>query len=176
MIVQNFDMMKDDPAYTLKIKDTLTIKPRDFNVRVAVRGDKRALKLFKTLVPDKPVPTDQTLVGRVAPSALSHGKPITIYYGSNTGTCEALAHHLASRSVEMGFAPRQIVAMNAARDALPRFEPTIFIAATYDGQPSDDAVEFMTWLEADKSKDLSGVQYAVFGCGTLTSFFYSTIS
>ena len=35
----------------------------------------------------------------------------------------------------------------------------------YAGQPADNAVHFVEWLSALKGDELTGVSYAVFGCG-----------
>ena len=40
------------------------------------------------------------------------------------------------------------------------------MCASYNGQPPDNAAQFCKWLEGDQGADaLSGVRYAVFGCG-----------
>ena len=36
MLLQNFNFSLDDPDYTLKYRQTLTMKPRDFKVRAPI--------------------------------------------------------------------------------------------------------------------------------------------
>lgn len=48
---------------------------------------------------------------------------------------------------------------------VPKDEPVVFITASYEGQPPDNAAHFFEWLSALKENELEGVNYAVFGCG-----------
>ena len=46
------------------------------------------------------------------------GRPMTILYGSDTGTCEALANHLKVEASARGFSP-SVSTMNMAVNKLP---------------------------------------------------------
>ena len=39
------------------------------------------------------------------------------------------------------------------------------IISSYEGQPPDNACNFIEWIEKVKETPLSGAFYAVFGCG-----------
>lgn len=164
MVLANFEVFKADPNYTLKIKQSLTIKPMGLNIRVKLREGKLATSMFKTRDPAQNRHDKKTAPGAsVRPPG--SGKPISIFFGSNTGTCEALAHRLSSDCAAFGFASPAPLPLNSAAANLPRDGPVIILAATYDGQPSDNAADFARWTESLKPRDLEGVQYAVFGCG-----------
>lgn len=92
-------------------------------------------------------------------------KELTILYGSNTGTCQTFAQKLASDAPARGF--RATVAdMDSGTQSLPPNHPVIIITASYEGLPPDNATQFVSWLDSMTSEaSLTGVQYAVFGCG-----------
>ena len=163
IILQNFDLFKADPTYKLKIIQSLTIKPDGFKIRVKLREGKKPFSMFKSRNDsESPVPNNKhsALRAKVAGS-----KPISIFFGSNTGTCEALAHRLSADCATYGFAPPTPLPLDSATKSLSKDVPVIIIAASYDGRPSDNAAEFAKWVEGLKSGELEGIQYAVFGCG-----------
>jgi len=47
---------------------------------------------------------------------------------------------------------------------LPRDGPVIIITASFEGEPADNAAEFVKYLETNE-KTQEGLRYAVFGCG-----------
>ena len=91
-------------------------------------------------------------------------KPMHIFFGSNTGTCEAFARRLADDAVGYGYSA-EVSSLDSARQNIPKNDPVAFITASYEGQPPDNAAHFFEWLSASKEKELEGVNYAVFGCG-----------
>ncbi|KAJ4004770.1 hypothetical protein NW766_011504 [Fusarium irregulare] len=161
MILQNFDLRKADPNYKLKVKTTLTIKPEGFNMHVKLRNDRKPTSLFKTSSSQPSLSSRQS----IAPINAKDLKPVSIFYGSNTGTCEALAQKLSADCVAAGFMPSKPLPLDMATKNLSRDGPNVILAASYDGRPSDNAGEFMKWAEGLKKGELEGVQFAVFGCG-----------
>ena len=92
-------------------------------------------------------------------------KQIRILYGSNTGTCQAFAQKLASDASARGFQPT-VADMDSGTQSLVPNTPVVIITASYDGRPPDNAAQFVSWLESMTSgAPLTGIQYAVFGCG-----------
>jgi cytochrome P450/NADPH-cytochrome P450 reductase len=90
---------------------------------------------------------------------------MTIVYGSNTGTCQALAQKLSVEARKHGYSA-DVKEMNAAVDGLPKGQPSVIITASYEGEPPDNADQFVAWLETmTANSTLEGVEYAVFGCG-----------
>ena len=167
MLVQNFDFAKDDPSYILKWKQSLTIKPEGFRMRATLRGGTQATELAERLNASGSVgqePAQKSHGSTVAP-VIGIGQKIKIFYGSNTGTCEALAHRLAAEAGARGLSPSNIDPVDAAKNTLAKEDIVILIMASYDGQPSDNAAEFVAWLSTLEQGSLAGVKYAVFGCG-----------
>ncbi|KAK3485770.1 putative bifunctional P-450:NADPH-P450 reductase [Neurospora hispaniola] len=164
--LQNFNFMPEDPNYTLQYKQTLTTKPKGFYMRAMLRDGMSALDLERRLKGElvAPKPTAQGPVSG-QPKKSGEGKPISIYYGSNTGTCETFAQRLASDAEAHGFTATIIDSLDAANQNLPKDRPVVFITASYEGQPPDNAALFVGWLESLTGNELEGVQYAVFGCG-----------
>ncbi|KAF2023181.1 NADPH-cytochrome P450 reductase-like protein [Setomelanomma holmii] len=166
MLLQNFNFSMEDASYQLQIKQTLTIKPKDFYMRAHLRNGISATSLERALayatIKDLPPATgaQQTRRGTIA-----KGKPIAIYYGSNTGTCEALANRLASDAANHGFRADVVDTLDSVRENLPTDKPIVIVTASYEGQPTDNAAHFVNWIGTLKEKELEKVTYAVFGCG-----------
>lgn len=100
-----------------------------------------------------------------AASAAKEKKPMTILYGSNAGTCEALAQALARTASSRGYLA-QVDTLDSAVGKVPSNQPVVILCSSYEGQPPDNAAHFVEWLEKlNDSKKLEGVKYAVFGCG-----------
>jgi len=93
-------------------------------------------------------------------------KPMSIYFGSNSGTCEALSNSLSRNAAVHGF-DATIEILDRAVNKLPTDRPVIIITCSYEGLPADNATNFVDWIsKLDSTKpSLSGVKYAVFGCG-----------
>ncbi|KAJ5668186.1 Amidohydrolase [Penicillium maclennaniae] len=168
MLMQNFNFQMDDPSYDLRLKQTLTIKPEGFYMRATLRHnmDPTNLSLMLGGTPDLHKEAEATGSER-KPKIVPAGanlKPMHIFYGSNTGTCEAFARRLADDAVEYGYSA-ETSPLDSARENIPKNEPVVFITASYEGQPPDNAAHFFEWLNELKGRDLDGVNYAVFGCG-----------
>ncbi|KGO66158.1 NADPH-cytochrome p450 reductase, FAD-binding, alpha-helical domain-3 [Penicillium expansum] len=168
LVLRTFDLAAEDPYYKLRIKETLTIKPDGFRIRATLRHGKSATALSQNniSVGAAASPASSTyLAGNENGRDAAGGQPVSFFYGSNSGTCKALTHRLASTMMTRGFTDQNIAPLDSAVDNLPRDQPTIIITTTYDGQPTDDAKKFVAWLESGNSPSLQGVSYAVFGCG-----------
>ena len=168
MILQNFDLEMADRNYKLKIKETLTLKPDGFKMRAKLRHCTDATDLATVLQSD----TSATTAPKKSPAASTNGlttgaKPISLFYGSNTGTCEVLARHLARDATAKGFSADPIAPLDSATKNLPSDRPVVILTASYDGQPADNAGQFVRWLKSldAEFQPLKGVSYAVFGCG-----------
>lgn len=168
MLFQKFDFRMDDPSYQLEIKTTLTLKPKDFYMRADLRAHIDPDHLEKTLyvTPSKDSgSTEKRYDSAGIPKDGGPRKPMSILYGSNAGTCEALAQSLARSASSRGYDP-QVDVLDSAVNKIPNGQPVIFISSSYEGQPPDNAAHFVEWLQNLKgSKALEGVKYAVFGCG-----------
>ncbi|CAI6257368.1 unnamed protein product [Periconia digitata] len=164
MLLQNFNFTLDDPAYQLHIKQTLTIKPDEFYMRASLRDHMSATTLERALASaslDEPTGQTQTTTSKKT----AQGKPLAVYYGSNSGTCEALANRIASDAGNHGFTAVTIDVLDKAKENLPTDKAVAIVTASYEGQPADNAAHFFTWLDGLKGSELDKVTYAVFGCG-----------
>ncbi|KAH6679044.1 fatty acid hydroxylase [Halenospora varia] len=166
LLMQNFNFRLDDPSYQLQIKSTLTIKPKDFYMHAQLRDHIDPIQLEKSLyVSSEPKTSHKDDKIHAAASAAKEKKPMTILYGSNAGTCEALAQALARTASSRGYLA-QVDTLDSAVGKVPSNQPVVIICSSYEGQPPDNAAHFVEWLEKlNDSKKLEGVKYAVFGCG-----------
>jgi len=169
LIVQNFSIRAEDPSYKMEINQTLTIKPKDFHFFAKLRDGLEPHTLERRLWAGRAGVTqnsqkakDKKLAG-VAKAAVKKS-PFTIFHGSNTGTCTALAQNLAGTAAAHGY-DAVVKPMDAAVNDLPRDHPVVIISASYEGEPPDNAGRFVVWLKEQKGDSLKGVKYAVFGCG-----------
>jgi cytochrome P450/NADPH-cytochrome P450 reductase len=165
MILQNFDVQLDDPAYQLRIKQALTIKPKDLFIRVNLR-EGSPIDLDQKIHRNSPA-ADPKQQPKQATTTLNSTRVtrenMFVAYGSNTGTCQALAQRLASDAITDGFEPK-VKDMDAMVDNIPKQCLIIFITSSYEGQAPDNAARFVEWLQASE-EELDGVRFAVFGCG-----------
>lgn len=172
LLLQNFDFKADDPSYLghLKLKQTLTIKPKDWLMKATLRHGMDATDLDKALqASDGTTPSHKDLVSdkqvdKKTTNGTSKQKPLKIYYGSNTGTCESFAKRLAGDAPRHGF-EATVGSLDSAQNKLDDSAPIVIITASYEGQPPDNAAHFFEWLESSKREQFKGVKYAVFGCG-----------
>lgn len=161
MMLQRFDLVLDDPSYTLKVRETLTLKPEGLRIRAKAR--RSAGSLLRSAVPAVP---QKALAPQAAPRTATDGAaaPILVLYGSNTGSSEAFANRIAGEAPTHGYAPT-VAAMDDYAGNLPKDGTIIVVTASYEGQPPDNARQFVSWVEALGEGALAGTRFAVFGCG-----------
>ncbi|MET0342733.1 MAG: cytochrome P450 [Polyangiales bacterium] len=161
MIVQRFDLVADDPSYQLRVKETLTLKPDGFRVRAKPRGDVpfRA----RSVIPPPQRPLQPSSGARSVGSA-EGGTPLLVLFGSNTGSAEAFAQRIGSDALAHGFTAT-VAPMDEHAEALPRAGAIVVVTASYEGQPPDNARQFVAAAEALAPGALSGARFTVFGCG-----------
>ncbi|KAK9319030.1 putative bifunctional p-450/nadph-p450 reductase [Lipomyces orientalis] len=158
MLLQNFNFRMDDPNYQLHIKQTLTIKPKGLFMRCSLRDAP-----LSGSEPRK----DAHKAGAPAAGAAkkSNGKPFSIYFGSNSGTCQSLAHRLAQDAPSHGFEAKVVDPLDAAYGSVTPNEPVAIITASYEDQPPDNVGLFVNWITSLKAHEMEKMSYAVFGCG-----------
>jgi len=89
---------------------------------------------------------------------------MTILYGSNTGTCQALAQGLASDAAAHGFTA-DVRELDSVIERMPKKQPVVIITASFEGEPPDNAARFIQWMRSLDGKAMEDVTYATFGCG-----------
>ncbi|KAF7554690.1 hypothetical protein G7Z17_g2691 [Cylindrodendrum hubeiense] len=171
MLLQNFNFSLKDPSYELKIHQTLTIKPGDFFMHATLRDHLDSTQLAKTIYGNTQTPNGQPKMREngngvtVVPNPQSLN-PMTILYGSDSGTCETMAHALARAAPARGY-HASVRHLDAAVDDVPKGQPVVVISSSYNGHPPSNATRFVEWLEglSQGSDALKGVKFAVYGCG-----------
>lgn len=97
MVMQKLDLSFADPSYSLDLKQSLTLKPKNLYIKAKLRTD--APKYTATGMLTKP---SASSTQATASSVKSDGPPLYVVYGSNTGTSEALAQRLAGEAAGHG--------------------------------------------------------------------------
>ncbi|MGW0804506.1 bifunctional cytochrome P450/NADPH--P450 reductase [Nonomuraea sp. NPDC002799] len=147
MILRRF-ALSDPDAYRMKIKQTLTLKPDGFTLRVRER---RAHERTVAVAEAAPEREQQDLAVT--------GVPLTVAYGSNLGTSADIAERLAERAGRAGFA----TTLTTLDDLRPPAEGLlVVVASSYNGKAPDNAQRFDA---LETLPDLSAVRLAVLGCG-----------
>ena len=152
LILQQF-AISDPHAYRMKVKQTLTLKPEGFTVRVRKR---RPHERVTEHAPVATTTTDEEEIG-----AVSTGTTLTIAYGSNLGTCADIAERLSERAGRAGFDVRLITLDELAAEP-PCQGILAVIAASYNGRAPDNAQLFDACTEFPPLHD---VRLALLGCG-----------
>ncbi|MDU5141912.1 MAG: bifunctional cytochrome P450/NADPH--P450 reductase [Paenibacillus dendritiformis] len=163
LILQHFELT-DHLNYQLRVKQTLTLKPADFKIRVQLRD--------KKLANPYPIQPESNLDGdpgpenkREAASIIGvHNRPLLVLYGSDMGTAERIAKELADLARLHGIRS-EAATLDDRLGKLPEEGALIIITSSYNGKPPNNAKQFVQWLEQVEPGELRGVRYAVFGCG-----------
>src|SRR3954447_691241 len=161
MILQRFRLL-DPHRYQMQLKETLTIKPDGFKIKVRPRtshdrGAFSGATAAATAVRAAPAPAARTRPG--------HNTPLLVLYGSNLGTAEELATRVADLAEVNGFATK-LASLDDHVGKLPEEGGVLIFCASYNGAPPDNATRFLKWISSGLPKDaFANVRYAVFGCG-----------
>jgi cytochrome P450/NADPH-cytochrome P450 reductase len=161
MILQRFKLI-DNHRYQMHLKETLTIKPDGFKIKVRPRTDKErgayeGHAAAAATARAAPVPAARTRPG--------HNTPLLVLYGSNLGSAEELATRVADLAEVNGFATK-LAPLDDYVGRLPEQGGVLIFCASYNGAAPDNATQFVKWLTGDLPKDaFAKVKYAVFGCG-----------
>jgi sulfite reductase (NADPH) flavoprotein alpha-component len=92
--------------------------------------------------------------------------PVTVIYGSQTGTAEGLARKLVKSLKKGCFEPRLHDMGSYESSGLPHEKNLLVITSTYgDGEPPDSAAGLHSWLMSDAAPRLEGVSYSVLALG-----------
>ncbi|MES5482509.1 cytochrome P450 [Bradyrhizobium sp. INPA03-11B] len=160
MILQRFKLL-DVHRYQMHLKETLTVKPDGFRIKVRPRDDKDRGAFAGSAGAVAAAPKPQ----RAPTTRPGHNTPMLVLYGSNLGSAEELATRMADLSEINGFGTR-LGPLDDYVGKLPEEGGVLIICASYNGAAPDNATQFVKWLESDLPKDaFAKVRYAVFGCG-----------
>ena len=158
MLLRRF-AVSDPHGYRLVIKETLSIKPDNFTMRVRLRAPHERL----SVVSSKPVAEEAPVA-----AVTGTGKRFSVLYGSSLGTAREIAEEIAERARVDGFE----VTVRAMDESLrsgaePEDKVVVVVTATYNGRAPDSALEVERALDAGhfEGVDWSGASFAVLGIG-----------
>ncbi|MEW1672114.1 cytochrome P450 [Streptomyces noursei] len=161
----------DHADYRLRVKETLTLKPDGFTLALAPRtpADRAAVRSALAVLPGGPAgaaagDATDAAADEGLPTRVRQGTGLLLLHGTNYGTCREFAERLADEATALGFAT-EVAPLNAHAGSLPTDRPVVLVAASYNGQPTDDAAAFTAWLGTAPEGAAAGVHYAVLGVG-----------
>ncbi|BCL81010.1 NADPH--cytochrome P450 reductase [Ktedonobacteria bacterium brp13] len=165
MLLQRFKFI-DATNYQLKIKETLTLKPDNFKIKIKKRT---AADRSVIVRPQESVQTQNTTpIVKSHPQVHvpKHHTGLTVLFGSNMGGSEEIATRIAEDGALYGFDVQQ-ADLDDYTNKLPEDGALIVVTASYNGTPPDNAEKFCTWLRSDTIANdaFKHVKYTVFGCG-----------
>ncbi|SDX67996.1 cytochrome P450 / NADPH-cytochrome P450 reductase [Geodermatophilus africanus] len=162
MLLQRFQLV-DHLDYQLHVKQALTVKPEDFRIQVLLRPD---VRIDRSAPPAEATTGQAVPLGEPAPvSVARHGTRLSVLFGSNLGTAEAIANRLAQEGTDRGF-DVTIGPLDEHVDDLPRAGGLLVVCASYNGLPPDNATAFTRWIANAPAEAAGAVSYSVFGCGS----------
>jgi cytochrome P450/NADPH-cytochrome P450 reductase len=160
MILQNFALYDADD-YKLAVKETLTLKPDNFRIRVRARRDHERLRGGIAMnLPATEAPPGEAL------QVQGEGRLLTIMTGTSLGTCRDIAEQIAERATAGGFAVSQ-GALDEAAGGFPESGILLVVTSTYNGRAPDNAGRLEAAIEAGRfaGAQRPALKYAVLGCG-----------
>ncbi|MGZ3174024.1 MAG: cytochrome P450, partial [Croceibacterium sp.] len=163
LIHQRFELV-DHTGYELKLKQTLTIKPEGFRIKVRARTNRPAVGARAPVRAGNGAAAEEQATA--AEPVIRARAPLLILYGSNTGTSEAIAHRIAEDATIRGFSTT-VAELDSRSSRLPTHGAVVIVTASYNGTPTDNSVRFVEWLSGSAlaADALAGVRFTVFGCG-----------
>jgi cytochrome P450/NADPH-cytochrome P450 reductase len=158
VVLQNF-ALHDSADYRLAVKETLTLKPDHFTMRVRSR---RPHERLSTLT----AKTEGAGGGETAQTIEGAGQTLTILTGTSLGTCRDIADEIAERATSGGYAVRQ-GALDSCADGFPQTGLLVVVTSTYNGRAPDNAQKLEAAILQDRlrGKNCAELKYAVLGCG-----------
>jgi sulfite reductase (NADPH) flavoprotein alpha-component len=104
--------------------------------------------------------------GTFTASSAGPSIPVTVLYGSQTGTAEGLAKKLLKTLKKGNFEPELHDMADYDRSRLTAEKNLLIITSTYgDGEPPDSVAALHGWLLSDAAPRLDGVSYSVLALG-----------
>ena len=157
MILQKF-AIADRRGYRMTLKESLSIKPDDFWMRVRMRKPNERLTVAE------PVRIESG-AGDIA-SAAGAGQRLSVIYGTSLGTARDIAEEIVERASNDGFEAR-CVSMDEALNTLPEDRVIVAVTATYNGRAPDSALAAEAAIDAGQFAEAKWpeTKFAVLGIG-----------
>ena len=115
----------------MQLKETLTIKPDGFKIKVRPRNDKERGAFAGRAAVAAAAANAAAPQARTRPG---HNTPLLVLYGSNLGTAEELATRVADLAEVNGFATR-LAPLDEYVGKLPEQGGVLIFCASYNGAP-----------------------------------------
>lgn len=148
----------DSQHYVLHFDSERSRRPVGFRLGLV----RRTPEDRRSAVSPQAAAAPQSTAGTLTP--VKAGTTLAVLHGSNLGTCRALAKQLAEEATDFG-CTTTVAALDDFAGALPATDAVVIVASSYNGQPTDDAREFLAWLlSADATLD-GTPRFAVLGVG-----------
>ena len=156
VILQKF-AISDPHGYRLAIKETLTIKPDEFYMRIRPRAPHERV----TFAPEPEADTP----GADAVAVAGEGQVMTVLYGTSLGTSREVAETIAARAIGDGF--DACAKPLDEGGAVPEDGVLVVVTATYNGRAPDTAVKLEAAIRDGRFTDLQRphLRFAVLGVG-----------
>lgn len=101
-----------------------------------------------------------------APSTAEPPTPLTILFGSQTGTAEGLAKKIAKEAKSTGFEVKLSELDAFPFEEIPATPNLMVITSTYgEGEPPDNAQEFVSRITDASAPRMEGCRYSILGLG-----------
>ncbi|KAI8803637.1 cytochrome P450 [Cladochytrium replicatum] len=164
----------------------LTTRPLNLKVKISKRTElpERSVAGSPQKITTVDAEASQVIVPSVKVGSIPF-PPLTVVYGSNTGTAQDFASTIAKSAKKVGFEKLTLktlddyVAVRTSEkdSALTAAETlmgvnleeiVVVVSATYNGYPPENAVKFDKWLDQPEialAQPFKRAGYAVFGCG-----------
>lgn len=148
----------DSKHYVLQWESPVSHRPVGFELDLARRSaqDRRHS-------PDaSPAPAAAAGVAQATP--VRAGTTVAVLHGSNLGTCRTLAGVLAEEATDLGCAAT-VAPLDSAAGGFPDADVVLIVTSSYNGQPTDDAREFLAWLLGADATVPANTQFVLLGVG-----------
>ena len=159
MILQKF-AIADRRGYRLSLKESLSIKPDDFWMRVRLRKEGERLTV------GQPSPSSNSGQSENVARAAGQGQRLSVLYGTSLGTARDIAEEIVERASADGFEART-VSLDEAMDTLPEDRVIVVVTATYNGRAPDSALAVEAAIDAGQfaGAHWPDTRFAVLGIG-----------
>lgn len=148
----------DSKHYVLQWDGPLSRRPVDFHLDLIRRTPPER----RVAPPPETQAAPQSAQGAL--TAMKAGTTLAVLHGSNLGTCRALAKLLAEEATDLGCVAT-VAPLDDFAGALPTTDAIVIVASSYNGQPTDDAREFLGWLLGEGAELGGSPYFAVLGVG-----------
>src|SRR5262249_6861070 len=126
MVLQRFKLI-DVHRYQMHMKETLTMKPDGFKIKVRPRTDQERGAFAG---PTRAAAAPTGAPARPARARPTHNTPLLVLYGSNLGTAEDMATRVADLADVNGFATR-LAPLDDFAGKLPKEGGVLIFCASY---------------------------------------------